>query len=95
MLFRSGPRRKRATPAPLREDLPGPQEDSAGPPEGSPDPQESLPKPQEGSLEQPKDSVAPQEDSSGTTLVEHPVYFVSTVLRDARERYPVQQKLLD
>ena len=29
-----------------------------------------------------------------TTLVEHPVYFVSTVLRDARERYPMQQKLL-
>ena len=29
-----------------------------------------------------------------TTLVEHPVYFVSTVLRDPRERYPMQQKLL-
>ena len=28
------------------------------------------------------------------TLVEHPVYFVSTVLHDARERYPMQQKLL-
>jgi hypothetical protein len=27
-------------------------------------------------------------------LVEHPVYFVSSVLRDRRERYPMQQKLL-
>ena len=34
------------------------------------------------------------EDTSVTRLVEHPVYFVSTVLRDARERYPIQQKLL-
>ena len=28
------------------------------------------------------------------TLVEHPVYFMSTVMRDARERYTMQQKLL-
>ena len=28
------------------------------------------------------------------TLVEHLVYFVSIVLRDAHERYPMQQKLL-
>ena len=28
------------------------------------------------------------------TLVEHPVYFVSMVLRDARARYPMPQKLL-
>ncbi|XP_073367681.1 uncharacterized protein [Aegilops tauschii subsp. strangulata] len=27
-------------------------------------------------------------------LVEHPVYFVSTVIRDARARYPMSQKLL-
>ena len=26
--------------------------------------------------------------------MQHPVYFVSTVLRDARERYTMQQKLL-
>ena len=26
--------------------------------------------------------------------MQHPVYFVSTVLRDARERYPLMQKLL-
>ena len=30
----------------------------------------------------------------GTALIEHPVYFVKMVLRDAREKYPVQQKLL-
>ena len=45
-----------------------------------------------------KDSTKPEEEptaaTSTTTLVEHPVYFVSTVLRDARERYPMQQKLL-
>jgi hypothetical protein len=29
-----------------------------------------------------------------TTKVQKPVYFVSTVLRDARERYTMQQKLL-
>ena len=27
-------------------------------------------------------------------LVEHPVYFVNTMLRDARARYPMPQKLL-
>ena len=27
-------------------------------------------------------------------LVDHPVYFVSTVLREARARYPMPQKLL-
>ena len=27
-------------------------------------------------------------------LVEHPVYFVSIVLRDVRARYPMPQKLL-
>src|SRR5664279_5639355 len=39
----------------------------------------------------------PHEDppqAAATHLVEHPIYFVSTVLRDARERYPMQQKLL-
>jgi hypothetical protein len=29
-----------------------------------------------------------------TTKVQKPVYFVSTVLRDVRERYTMQQKLL-
>ena len=44
-----------------------------------------------------KDFTKPEEEPAAattTTLVEHPVYFVSTVLRDARERYPMQQKLL-
>ena len=31
---------------------------------------------------------------SAHTLIEHPVYFVSTVLQDARARYPMPQKLL-
>ena len=31
---------------------------------------------------------------STPTLVEHPVYFVSTVLWDARARYHIPQKLL-
>ena len=26
--------------------------------------------------------------------VQHPVYFISSVLRDARKRYPIMQKLL-
>ena len=39
---------------------------------------------------------SPQDPSlnSVPALVEHPVYFVSTVLRDARVRYPKPQKLL-
>ena len=45
----------------------------------SPQPQENL----------DKDSSNPEEEPAAavttTTLVEHPVYFVSTVLRDARE----------
>ena len=32
--------------------------------------------------------------ASTLNLVEHPVYFVSTVLQDARARYPMPQKLL-
>ena len=39
---------------------------------------------------------SPQDPSlnSVPALVEHPVYFVSTVPRDARARYPMPQKLL-
>ena len=40
-------------------------------------------------------SQGPTAGSVGApTLVEYPVYFVSTVLRDARARYPMPQKLL-
>jgi hypothetical protein len=35
-----------------------------------------------------------EEPPEGVTKVQKPVYFVSTVLRDARERYTMQQKLL-
>lgn len=35
-----------------------------------------------------------QAAAATTRLVEHPMYFVNTVLRDAREHYPMQQKLL-
>ncbi|KAM0847810.1 hypothetical protein ACQ4PT_054780 [Festuca glaucescens] len=34
------------------------------------------------------------EETSASRFVQHPVYFVSTVLRDAHERYTQQQKLL-
>ena len=38
----------------------------------------------------------PEDASSASTLniVEHPVYFISTVLWDTRARYPMPQKLL-
>jgi hypothetical protein len=43
-------------------------------------------------------SVAPElheeETLKGTTKVQKPVYFVSTILRNVRERYTMQQKLL-
>ncbi|KAM0856726.1 hypothetical protein ACQ4PT_048930 [Festuca glaucescens] len=38
----------------------------------------------------PPEESAPEEPN----LVQHPVYFINTVLRDARERYTMQQKLL-
>ena len=66
-----------------------PREDLAGPLEGSPDPREGLSKPQEDSYGPTKDGDESQEASAGVTLIEHPVYFVSTVLRDPREKYPV------
>ena len=45
----------------------------------------------------PQAASHPPEDTSlvsTPTLIEHPVYFVSTVLQDARARYPMPQKLL-
>ena len=74
----------------------------------SPGPQPEPPLPAEPATTTPvenspqaglsRDTGEPPEEPTAatpqTTLVEHPVYFVSTVLRDARERYPMQQKLL-
>jgi ribonuclease HI len=42
------------------------------------------------------DAPEPHEEKTpkGTTKVQKPVYFISTVLRDAQERYTMQQKLL-
>ena len=45
----------------------------------------------------PREAPLPPEGAAtpdALSLVEHPVYFVSTVLRDARARYPMPQKLL-
>ena len=48
-------------------------------------------------------ATTPEDESPGlvessqgspTRKVQHPVYFVSSVLRDAWERYPMMQKLL-
>ena len=61
-----------------------------------------------GHAEAPMDDQAPEDPSpqeapqppadagsiDAPALVEHPVYFVSTVLRDARAQYPMPQKLL-
>jgi hypothetical protein len=56
-------------------------------PPATPSPTEPLPQ-----------SVAPElheeETPEGTTKVQKPVYFVSTVLHNARDRYTMQQKLL-
>ena len=38
--------------------------------------------------------LAESTQGSPARRVQHPVYFVSSVLRDARERYPMMQKLL-
>ena len=45
----------------------------------------------------PQEMPRPLEDTSCIStlnLIEHPVYFISTVLRDARARYPMPQKHL-
>ena len=39
------------------------------------------------------DDIEPTKESVARK-VQHPVYFVSSVLRDDRERYPMMQKLL-
>ena len=45
----------------------------------------------------PQKAPPPPKDAGGAStlnLVEHPIYFVSMVLRDATARYPMPQKLL-
>ena len=96
------PKKSAATPSPMPPDKdlgkgavstdpppgPQPQVESASNTLAETPPQADLDK---GPEEPPQraDAAPPS-----TILVEHPVYFVSTVLRDARERYPMQQKLL-
>ena len=58
-----------------------------------------TPPPSDQPPEAPLSQEAPRSpggaiDTNTSNLVEHPVYFVSTVLRDARARYPMPQKLL-
>jgi hypothetical protein len=72
--------------APHEEEAPAPLIPQEEPPAASsptePLSQSNAPKPPE------------EESPEGVTKVQKPVYFVSTVLRDARERYTMQQKLL-
>ena len=68
---------------PQQEDTPRAEEAAPGGQALGPSSSQEAPDPPEGT-----DLV------STPTLVEHPVYFVSTVLRDARARYPMPQKLL-
>jgi hypothetical protein len=56
-------------------------------PPAAPSPTEPLPQSDAPELHEEK---TPED----TTKVQKPVYFISTVLRDARERYTMQQKLL-
>ena len=64
------------------------------PPQGNALGTAETPPPSDQPLEAPLSQEAPWslEGAIGTSipnLVEHPVYFVSTVLRDARARYPM------
>ena len=79
-----------ATTAAAKEDQP--QKGSTSETEEAPPPGNQSP----GALLS-QEAPRPPEDASGTStpnLVEHPMYFVSTVLRDARSWYPMPQKLL-
>jgi ribonuclease HI len=60
-------------------------------------PREELPgatSPTEPLLQSDAPDLREEKTPEDTTKVQKPVYFVSTVLRDARERYTMQQKLL-
>ncbi|SPT17805.1 unnamed protein product [Triticum aestivum] len=65
--------------------------------DGAPGPAEAPTGDQALGASSPQGACQPPEAASlanAPALVEHPVYFVSTVLRDARERYLMPQKLL-
>jgi ribonuclease HI len=60
-------------------------------------PREELPaatSPTEPLLQSDAPDLREEKTPEDTTKVQKPMYFVSTVLRDARERYTMQQKLL-
>jgi ribonuclease HI len=60
-------------------------------------PREELPaatSPTEPLLQSDAPDLREEKTPEDTTKVRKPVYFISTVLRDARERYTMQQKLL-
>jgi hypothetical protein len=74
---------------------------SGAPPEGEvaipSAPREELPaatSPTEPLLQGDTPDLCKDKTPEDTTKVQKPVYFVSTVLRDERERYTMQQKLL-
>ena len=73
-------------------------EEGQPPQRGAPEAEEA-PLPDGQSQKAPLPQEAPRSPKGATStdalhLVEHPMYFVSTVLRDARARYPMPQKLL-
>ncbi|XP_073357923.1 uncharacterized protein [Aegilops tauschii subsp. strangulata] len=72
------------------EALAAPADDQA-PRDGAP---EALATPASGQALKVPQPQEVQDPVNAPALVEHPVYFVRTVLRDARARYPMPQKLL-
>jgi hypothetical protein len=72
------------------EALAAPADDQA-PQDGAPGGLATLANSQAPEDPQPREV---QDITSTPALIEHPVYFVSMVLRDARARYPIPQKLL-
>ena len=107
MLFRSEERRIKTTAAAwdkAKQEQGRPTETATAAEEDQP-PQRSAPEAKEAPLldSQPSEASSPQEapwypegatSTNAPNLVEHPVYFISTVLRDTRAQYPMPQKLL-
>ena len=89
-----------------RNTLPGhPSKKRTLGPDGSrdPSPGELACAAEEAAEEASLGAIPPEEESprlvesdqgSPTRKMQHPAYFVSSVLRDTRERYPMMQKLL-